>query len=92
MATIEKRVSDNGVPTYRVKVRLRGYPSQSATFARLTDAKKWIQDTESSMRDGRYFRTNEAKKHTLADLIDRYVKDVLPRKSKSKHFIKAQQS
>jgi integrase len=54
-------------------VRLRGQPTQSATFDRLTDARKWAQDTESAIRDGRYFKYAEAKKHTLADLIDRYL-------------------
>jgi integrase len=82
MATIEKRTADNGETSYRVKVRLKGYPAQSATFQRLTDAKKWASATESAIREGRHFKTAEAKKHTLADLIDRYIKDVLPKKPK----------
>jgi integrase len=82
MATIEKRTTDTGETSYRVKIRLKGYPSQTATFKRLTDAKKWTQDTESAIREGRHFKTAEAKKHTLADLVDRYVKDVLPKKPK----------
>ncbi|MDZ4098322.1 MAG: site-specific integrase, partial [Methylophilaceae bacterium] len=32
--------------------------------------------------EGRHFKTTEAKKHTLADLVDRYIKDVLPTKPK----------
>lgn len=44
-------------------MRLRGYPVQSATFDRLTDAKKWAQDTESDIRDRRHFKYAEAKKH-----------------------------
>ncbi|MDD5227803.1 MAG: site-specific integrase [Methylococcales bacterium] len=64
-------------------IRLKGYPPQRATFKRLTDAKKWVQDTESAIREGRHFKTIESKKHTLADLIDRYIKDVLPTKPKS---------
>lgn len=80
MATIEKRATDDGAISYRVKVRLKGHPVQSATFARLTDAKKWAAQTESAIREGRHFKTTEAKKHTLADLIDRYVRDILPGK------------
>lgn len=80
MATIEKRETDNGV-SYRVKVRLKGYPAQSATFQRLTDARKWAQQTEAAIREGRHFKTAEAKKHTLAELVDRYIKDILPSKS-----------
>lgn len=81
MASIEKRTSDTGETSYRVKIRLKGYPTQTATFKRLTDAKKWVQDTESAIREGRHFKTSEAKKHTLADLVDRYIKDVLPGKT-----------
>jgi len=80
MANIEKRTDQNGAISYRVKVRLKGYPTQSATFDRLTDAKKWAASTESAIREGRHFKTAEAKKHTLAELVDRYIKDVLPSK------------
>ncbi len=41
MASIEKRTTQDGAVSYRVKVRLKGKPTQSATFKRLTDAKKW---------------------------------------------------
>ncbi|MEW8506894.1 MAG: site-specific integrase [Candidatus Thiodiazotropha sp.] len=82
MASIRKRSRKDGSTSYRVDVRLKGFPPQTATFRRLTDAKKWAQDTESAIREGRYFRTAEAKKHTLAELIERYIKDVLPRKPK----------
>lgn len=82
MASIEKRTTDSGETSYRVKVRLKGYPTQTATFQRLTDAKKWAQHTEAAIREGRHFKTAEAKKHTLTDLVDRYIKDVLPTKPK----------
>lgn len=78
MATIEKRNPKGGAVTYRVKIRLKGYAPQSATFNRLTDAKRWAQDTESAIRDGRHFKTAEAKKHTFNDLIDKYCLEVLP--------------
>ena len=71
MATIEKRNAGEGKTTYRVKVRLRGFPAQSATFERLTDAKKWAQHTEAAIREGRYFKTSQSKKSTLADAIER---------------------
>ncbi|MBL1263627.1 tyrosine-type recombinase/integrase [Candidatus Methylomicrobium oryzae] len=82
MATIEKRTAENGDISFRVKVRLKGYPAQSATFDRLTDAKKWASATESAIREGRHFKTAEAKKHTLGELVDRYIKEVLPTKPK----------
>lgn len=83
MASIEKRVSENGVISYRVKIRLKGYPEESATFAKKTDANKWVQDTESAMREGRHFKKSEAKRHTLGELIENYLKFELPKKPKN---------
>ncbi len=79
MASIEKRVSAQGETSYRVKVRLRGQPVQSATFKRLTDAKRWAAETEAAIREGRHFKYAEAKRHTLGEAIERYRSDVLPR-------------
>ena len=78
MASIEKRTTQNGKTSYRVKIRLKGYPVQTATFERLTDAKKWVQHTEASIREGRHFKTAEAKKHTFNNLVARYCSEILP--------------
>lgn len=83
MAYIEERKTGDGQTRYRVLIRLKGHPVQSATFERKTDAKRWVQQTEAAIRDGRHFKTTEAKRHTLAELIDRYTRDVLPNKPKS---------
>jgi integrase len=83
VANIESRRAENGSISYRVKVRLKGHSTESATFERLTDARRWAQATEAAMRDGRHFRTAEAKRHTLADLVDRFVCEVLPHKPKN---------
>lgn len=71
MATIEKRVTNKGT-TYRVKIRLRGYPPESATFERKTDALEWSKRTEADMKSGRYF--GGAKRHTFQNLADEYEK------------------
>ena len=86
MAYIEQRNTKAGAKRYRALVRLRGHPPQSATFERKTDAKKWAQQTESAIREGRYFKTSAARRHTGAELIDRYVEEVLPRKPKSAYL------
>lgn len=83
MANIEKRTSKEGKISYRVKVRLKGFPTQQATFERLTDARRWAQQTESAIREGRHFKTTEAKRRTLGELIERYIKEVLPTKPKN---------
>ncbi|MDR2013691.1 MAG: site-specific integrase [Rhodanobacter sp.] len=77
MATIEKRKRDGGT-VYRVKVRLRGHPPADATFDRITDAKRWAAETETAIRAGRYFERAEARQHTLAELIDRFLAEYLP--------------
>ncbi len=81
MATIEKRAEAGGAIAYRAKVRLRGHPTQTATFKRLTDAKKWATQTEAAIREGRHFRTAEAQRHTVRELCERYIRDVLPTKA-----------
>lgn len=81
MANIEKRITQTGEITYRVKIRLKGAATQSATFTRLTDAKKWVAATESAIREGRHFKTTESKKHTFAEFINRYIHEVLPKKT-----------
>lgn len=84
MATIAKRTDSEGKTHYRVRVRLRGHPLQTATFERLTDAKKWATQTEAAIRERRHFKTVEAQKHTLADLVDRYTRDILPTKGRQR--------
>jgi integrase len=83
MAAIRARKTSTGEVRYQAQVRLKGFPPQNATFNRKTDAKNWIQQTEAAIREGRHFKTSEAKKRTLAELIERYIKDILPTKPKS---------
>ena len=80
MATITPRKALDGSVAYQVKVRLKGYPATTATFTRLTDARRWAQKTETHIREGRYFTFSEARKRSVADLVDRYLADVLPTK------------
>ena len=78
MATFEIRISETGHTSIRVKVRLKGRSPEFATFSRMTDAKRWAHSTEAAIREGRHFKTAEAKRHTLEEVIDRYLKEVLP--------------
>lgn len=78
MATFETRIGKDGSKQIRVKVRMRGHLPASATFNRITDARRWAAETETRIREGRYFQHAEAKRHTLAELIDRYLDETLP--------------
>jgi integrase len=79
LASIRSRKSQTGETSYFVEVRLKGYPSQRASFDRLTDARKWAASTESAIREGRHFKTAEAKKHTFGDVAARYCLEVIPK-------------
>lgn len=70
MANIQKRISKAGAVSYRVQVRLKGFPPESACFNRLTDARAWGSKTETDMRLGRHF--GASKRHTFNELADEY--------------------
>jgi len=70
MATISKRMNADGSTSYKVQVRLKGYPAESASFERKTDAVDWGKKTESEMKAGRHFGIS--KRHTFKDLATEY--------------------
>ena len=72
MASIRKRDGKNG-SSYQVQVRIKGGGVESASFKSLTKAKIWAQSVEASIRDGKHFANNAAKKNTLRDLIERFL-------------------
>jgi integrase len=45
------------------------------------DARRWAQSTEAAIRERRYFKTKEAQRRTLGELVDRYIRDVIPKKA-----------
>lgn len=83
MATIERRERKSGV-VYLADVRIQGFPRQKKTFKRLTDAKLWVQQTETAIRTGEFQNViKTAKNKTFQDVIDRYRADILPHKAAS---------
>ena len=73
MATIVERKGKTGKTTFHVKVRVRGHKPVTATHRNRTLANEWANRIEQEIKDGRYFKTSESKRHTLADLIERYL-------------------
>ena len=84
MATVRERFRKDGSKVFQVQIRLRGQKPTNKTFKRKTDAQKWIQNTESAIREGRYFKKSESRRHTVRELIDRYIEVELPYKPKMK--------
>ncbi len=83
MASIYERIDKNGNKTFQAKVRMKGYPSQSKTFARKTDAKKWARKIENELIEGKHFASEQIGKRDIEQLIDRYIDEILPLKPKS---------
>lgn len=81
MATIRKRTTKSGEVRYQAIIRVKGFPPQTATFNTEKKAEKWAKQTEVAIEDGKHFIKTEAKNHTFGEMIDRYLKHVMPRKS-----------
>jgi integrase len=58
---------------------MAGFPSRTASFKTLRLANRWARKIESEMDEGRHFRNAEARRRTVADAIDRYVQEELPK-------------
>ena len=77
MAAIRERKDQNGNVSYQAQVRILGYPPQSKTFLRKTDAKQWAMQTETEIRTGMSIRKNAASTHTVREMLERYRDTVL---------------
>jgi integrase len=84
MASFEKRINSKKEVSYRVKIRIKGYPVLTATFDRKDKAKDWVRITEQKIKDGKYGITDNSNKYTVNDIIDRYIKTVLIHKGNIK--------
>ena len=69
MPTITKRTGKNGT-SYKVQIRIKGHPAETASFDRLTDAKRWAAETETAIRQGKHFGI--ARRRTFTELADKY--------------------
>ena len=83
MATIDVRKGPDGRVVYRARIRRKGYPTQTGTFPTRSEAKKWITITEGAIFEKRHFHVKESTKRTLGDMIERYVREILPQKSRN---------
>lgn len=87
MAEIKKRKKKDGTYSYTACVRVRGCRSVHATFDKITLAKSWAAEKQKELNMGKYLKPSEYQKHTVSELIDRYLKYELPqRKSDQEKF------
>uniref|UniRef100_A0A7C3LTR9 Site-specific integrase n=1 Tax=Leptospirillum ferriphilum TaxID=178606 RepID=A0A7C3LTR9_9BACT len=80
MADIRKR----GPYQWQVRVRKKGYPSQTRTFNTKAGAEAWAATTESEMARGIFVSRKEAENTTLSEAIDRYIAEVIPAKKQQR--------
>jgi hypothetical protein len=72
MAIFEKRIGKAGKTTWRVRVRRQSGPSLTKSFTKEIDAEQWARSIEHKIDSGDHVPNWEARKRTLADVIDRY--------------------
>ena len=75
MATFVKRGD-----SWQAKVRRKGYPPIARTFDTKLRAERWARDTESAMDHNTFVDSREAEQTTLLEALDRYEREVTPRK------------
>ena len=76
MPTIRKK----GEGQYHVQIRKRGYPTQTKTFGKEIDAKRWATIIESEMERGVFVSRTEAEGTLVKQVLQRYEEEVLPTK------------
>lgn len=83
MAAIQERIGKDGKKSFRVLIRRKGQPLQTMTFNSKTLAKQWAIKVEAEIQLGKVFKASPSKQKTVADMIDRYIENVLPTKGRS---------
>ena len=79
MASIDTYTTKTGQTMYRVRVQRKGYKTQTATFPRLSDAKRYGALVEGQLIAGKHFP--QKSHYTLSDLLEKHTSDILPRKT-----------
>jgi len=80
MPTIRERAKADGTRIFHVQVRMAGFPARTASFPTRRQAERWAKTIEADMIEGKHFRSVEARRRTVAEAIDRYVAEELPKK------------
>lgn len=79
MASIRKRDD-----RWRAQVRKRGFKPQFGSFEQKADAAAWARQLESEMDRGVFVSRQEADRTTLAELFDRYEREITPGKASAR--------
>ena len=83
MASFQKVSGKKGV-RWKAVIRRRGYNTQTQTFGRKKDAETWVTAIEAKIDNGSLLISSEARRITVGELIDRYIKEGLPYKKSTR--------
>ena len=83
MATFVQRKGPGGKRVWQALVRRRGYPQQTQTFDTKGAAEVWAGGIENAMGRGTFVSSAEAEGTTLAEALDRYLREITPTKKPS---------
>lgn len=94
MADIRKR----GPYQWQVRIRKRGFPTQTKTFDTKAEAEAWSRSVENEMDRGIFVSRKESERTTLLEALDRYLKEITGKKKGAyrselrRHFGKAERA
>ncbi len=80
MSDIQRRKKKNGEYSYTARVRIKGFPSQTMTFSKLTLAKEWIKKTETQLQQGLINPAYNAQQRTIKEIIEQWEMNELPKR------------
>ena len=80
MASLRARPGPNGRRVWQVRIKKRGYPELAKTFDLKTEAAAWAKQIESEMDRGIFMSRAEAESTSLAELLDRYQREITTQK------------
>lgn len=80
MHDIQKTVKKDGTVSYHARIRIKGYPTMTATFSKKSSAVLWVKKYERDMKEGKNLQQVESKKHTVSELIERFEQKELPKR------------
>ena len=80
MATFRKRPGPGGKTAWQAQIIRRGYERQYKTFDTKAEAEAWAAIIESEIARGVFVSRAEAEATTLREALDRYEREVTPKK------------
>jgi hypothetical protein len=63
---------------WQARVQIQGHSPLSKTFINKVDAERWAKQVEVDMQKGSYTNLVLAERTTFAEIIERYIAEVLP--------------